>query len=1442
MMKKRWLLLATLILIVTILPTTSAYALLQNVAELGPMPDAATRVSMLEDGQDVDEPAVYFVIFDDAPLASYRGGIPGLAATNSRALGQVKLDPDSVASIAYLNYLTTEHAAFETTMNNTLGRTVEVVGRFQYAINAIAIYATQSEADTIAGLTAVNHVMREQLRQLQTDAGPEWIGAPGLWDGTNTGGLAGTKGEGLIAGIIDSGVNSDHPSFAEVGPVDAYTHLNPYDDANPLTNDYVGACAVVGTTVVCNDKLIGMYDCMSGTGIGIGCPQTLLSGNEVDALLSAPTTSFTRRISGVAPHANLITYKACLPTGNCVSLNTVSAIEQATIDLVDVINYSIGGSSSDPWSDADALAYLGARDAGIFVATSAGNDGPGAATIGSPADAPWILSVAASTHNRTYSNGLINMSGGDTTPPPDINGRSITTDTISAPIVYAGEGVFGNALCAEGTAEVPVNPFPPGYFAGQIVVCDRGTFARTVKGDHVLAAGAIGMILANDEASGESLNADPHSLPAVHISYADGVILKNWLKDGGTGHTGKIAGSVLDLASSNGDVIASFSSRGQNPANSNFIKPDVAAPGVDVYAAVHSPLGSTTDEYSFLSGTSMASPHAAGAGVLLRALQPTWTPAELQSALMTTSRSSMVKEDTVTPADPFDMGAGRVDLTVAAKAGFVMDEQEPDYTDANPSTGGDPTTLNIPSLANNFCIGSCSWTRVLSSTQSSSVTWTPSYSGDPLLSISVAESFAAGSFTLDAGSAKSIDITATIDPAALPDQWVFGTLILTPDDGSIPTAHMPIAVVPRTAASHAATGWSVIKFPTPQPVCTGVGLVGPIIYDNLDCGFGYVGVTNTADGDVVKFDFIHAKSGVVYESGQVGTWRAEDSAWEFDIQPGNTTNPPTWPPGEYYIRVAEVNGYQDNFGQFSIFINRLGANITAPIGGTNYSPGDAINVTGVINKLDQAAADTTIEIPTIGVTGANYFLRLVEPDGTAIYTSTQQTASNLDGTFSFTIPAGTTSGVNPGVDEGFSRNLAIQLFDVTWNDGLHDWASAGNAGATNVNIVVEPTGGDEGSVSVQTSFVSSVGWVKPDETYPFSVIVRNFSADPITNVAVEIADVDGSNYSNILTPPAGTSANIISASDATTVTWTIPTMAANSSLTLVVQARADNLIEDATIVWKDISSTASMTYTGADLGDPNLVSTAHGPKVIPINGAYNSSRYGDRPFPVVQVDWFDRKHQPENTGSLLSDKINSPNIIGSTFNLFQENSFGQLYPNGTHPSSDIAQAGFNVDWNGYYDTAGDGSPGSGDDQFFFTTLDPQGTCTGVSNSALAGTGIYADRIVDGRYQMPGTTGYYGQDKYGSAIPAAVAGVGALMAVDDACGPTGKAVYDAAHIADPEIDYNDYDTDKDGIVDFFMMVFVGCGGNGASQLGPAGCDIGRGEPYDNIGPHRSSRRY
>jgi len=318
----------------------------------------------------------YLVQLTEPPLALYGGGISGLAPTMPAKLGATRLNPSSPASVAYLGHLASRQNAVKTAIDLAVGRSVSVKFRYRAAYNGMAIQLTSSEAQRVAALPGVKRVQADETRQLLTDAGPAWIGAGGIYDGSATGGLPGNKGEGIVVGIIDTGINHDHPSFADIGPGDNYDHTNP------RTRHY-GVCTPVNPGL-CNDKLIGMYDFTGTTPFDDNAhgshTASTVAGNVLTASLVAPTITYTKPISGVAPHANIIAYKGCngLPAvGGCLVSATVASIEQATLDTVDVINFSIGGASRNPWTDPNAIAFLGANAAGVFGSVSAGNDGPG---------------------------------------------------------------------------------------------------------------------------------------------------------------------------------------------------------------------------------------------------------------------------------------------------------------------------------------------------------------------------------------------------------------------------------------------------------------------------------------------------------------------------------------------------------------------------------------------------------------------------------------------------------------------------------------------------------------------------------------------------------------------------------------------------------------------------------------------------------------------------------------------------------------------------------------------------------------------------------------------------------------------------------------------------------------------------------------------------------
>ena len=256
-----------------------------------------------------NEPAIYMVRLSDPPLAAYAGGVTGLKATSPQATGERSLNVKSEAAQAYMAFLGNKHAQTIAAAEQVLKRPLVVVYQYYTANNGFAAYLTPAEAEVMAKQPGVIFVQRDYEKELHTDTGPVWIGAGGIWDGTTTG--SATKGEGVIAGVIDTGINPLSPSFADIGG-DGYNHTNPWGSGN-----YVGYC--VANPSFCNDKLIGAWgypsvnggDPTDANGHGSHTASTTAGNVVTSTIVSGSGAVFTRTISGVAPHANVIMYAAC---------------------------------------------------------------------------------------------------------------------------------------------------------------------------------------------------------------------------------------------------------------------------------------------------------------------------------------------------------------------------------------------------------------------------------------------------------------------------------------------------------------------------------------------------------------------------------------------------------------------------------------------------------------------------------------------------------------------------------------------------------------------------------------------------------------------------------------------------------------------------------------------------------------------------------------------------------------------------------------------------------------------------------------------------------------------------------------------------------------------------------------------------------------------------
>jgi hypothetical protein len=721
------------------------------------------------------------VKLDHDPLATYAGTVDGLAATSPAVTGD-PLSLESPAEQAYEGYLAGQEADFAADLAAAVP-SADIVGEpLRVVYGGVRVTLPANRVADLLAVDGVVAVQQNDLRQPLTDSSTEFIGADTLYPG-----LGGTSnaGAGVIFGVLDSGAWPEHPSYADLGNLGAPPAKA---DGTPRTCDFGDNPLTAPTDpFVCNNKLISGEAFLdtylsvvtdpvepyttardsNGHGTHTG---TTSAGN---AVASTPVLGVDQGpANGVAPGAWVAVYKVCGILG-CFSTDSAAAVEQAILDGVDVINFSISGGTN-PLTDVVELAFLDAYAAGVFVAASAGNEGPGASTANHLS--PWTTTVAASTQTREFQSTLTLTSSDGTSLV--LTGSSITDGVDTAtPVVLSSTTPVGD-LCN--------TPVPAGTFTGVIVACKRGGNARVEKSFNVYEGGAVGMILYNPTLA--DTETDNHWLPTVHL--ADGTDFVAYFNAHPDVSATFTQGVKVDGA---GDVMAAFSSRG--PAGL-FIKPDVTAPGVQILAGhtptPESPLeGPPGNYYQAIAGTSMSSPHVAGAAILLKAMHPDWTPGQIKSALMTTATTAVVKEDLTTPADPFDMGAGRIDLTVAGNPGLTFDATADDMFEAVSDPLG-AVHLNLPSINAPILPGVIRTTRTATNVSGRTVTY------------DVAASMPSGSwasvsprtFTLRPGQSKTL--TINIGSSAATAQY-FGEITLTPR-GSLPALHMPVAFVPQQGA------------------------------------------------------------------------------------------------------------------------------------------------------------------------------------------------------------------------------------------------------------------------------------------------------------------------------------------------------------------------------------------------------------------------------------------------------------------------------------------------------------------------------------------------------------------------------------------------------------------------------------------------------------------
>ncbi|MED6146867.1 hypothetical protein PIB30_038621 [Stylosanthes scabra] len=590
-------------------------------------------------------------------------------------------------------------------------------------INGFAAMLEEEEAAQIAKKQNVVSVFLSKEHKLQTTRSWDFLGL--RRNAKNTAWQKGRYGENTIIANIDTGVWPESKSFRDTG-------------YGPIPSKWRGgnACQLdrVPTSAknLCNRKLIGarffseVFEATNGKvnpkertardlqGHGTHTLSTA-GGNFVPGAHVFAVGNGTAK--GGSPRARVVAYKVCwsrTDENSCHDGDILRAIDQAISDGVDIINLSVGGrqgvTAQDVFTDGVSLGTFHAISNNILCVASAGNDGPDPGTVIN--GAPWIFTIGASTIDRdftstlTYSDGRKIIGGSlSVTLPPD----------QAFDFILATDGKLANAtindakLCRPGTLD-------PAKVKGKVVNCVReGNIKSVAESLEAKYAGAMGMALENQRKQGKTISDEAHMVPSV--GYHPGPpsprpdpnsrppkpphhhSMQNSYYDVITAAappspslTVKLSPAKTVIGRKPAPVMASYSSRGPNKIQPSILKPDVIAPGVNILAAYSlgtSPSTLLQDtrrfEFNVLQGTSMSSPHVSGIAGLLKTLHPTWSPAAIKSAIMTTATT---RDNTNRPiqdafdndlANSFDYGSGHVQPDLAIEPGLVYDLHLIDY-------------------------------------------------------------------------------------------------------------------------------------------------------------------------------------------------------------------------------------------------------------------------------------------------------------------------------------------------------------------------------------------------------------------------------------------------------------------------------------------------------------------------------------------------------------------------------------------------------------------------------------------------------------------------------------------------------------------------------------------------------------------------------------------
>jgi len=896
--------------------------------------DAGEIPVQLAGSDDPEQTKVYIVQLRSPSAAERQLTLATRFAAAPMALKpRVRFDKNSPSVKVWVAEIETEQQR----VLEKAGAGAQEIYSYRYGLNGFAARMNVVQAQKLEHDPDVLNVWEDEIRPMATNHSPVFLGLFDSEDGLRS--VAGFDGDGVVIGVIDSGITPEHPALKDTREASkprlcrgswaeatllgkwlcrSYSKLPDvpvFDEPEDWNGDCIAGEQFESTD--CNNKLIGARWFIDGaleTGdIDI---DEILSPRDADGhgTHTATTAAGNRTsasifgtligdVEGVAPGAHVAAYKACWlrPGDTRASCNTsdlARAIDAAVADGVDVINYSVG-SSLTRVTAPDDVALLAAAKAGVLAVVAAGNEGPNLGTIGSPAGGPWVITAAASTRD-----GETHVEAFEISSPPVLAGRYAVKEAAFTPPLEDVDPIEGNLVLvndddtgldsgATGSEADACQPLiNDDDIDGNVALIQRTGCRFDTMVANAADAGAVAAIVYNIAGDpivmhGESGLSD---IPALMMGQADAnLILAEF--DAGNDVAAILDKGFLLASDDTGNEMATFSARGPAPIR-DILKPDVTAPGVNILAGFSPDSAYSTpgENFAYLSGTSMSTPHIAGVAALIRQAHPDWSPATIKSALMTTSRQDISTSGNIADASPFDFGAGHIVPNSAIEPGLAYEISGDEYDAFAADMENEARHLNLPSVSLSSLAYSQSVTRRVTNVDDEAGSYLLEVSPPPGMRVEIDP----GSISLAPGESATFDITITYESGPQ-DLWRFGSYTWRSTEHAV---YSPIAVKPTSVLA-------------PEEIAT-YGGTGTI---DFEVEFGYSG---TYAPGVHGLNLPLVLNGVVTDD--------PDKAFEFNPEsvPGTTLHRISVPTDQLYVRFALFDALTDGDDDLDMYVYYCG--------------------------------------------------------------------------------------------------------------------------------------------------------------------------------------------------------------------------------------------------------------------------------------------------------------------------------------------------------------------------------------------------------------------------------------------------------------------------------------------------------------------------------------